>query len=162
MPQNSCIADPKINISTKLPELNISRYLVASPALFYIFSASSLSEMIGGRAPSIYGSPPLNESLLRDFISDFVLKMDTSLIFIFMLASPETDKFSGSSKTISIFTPSEVCYVTRGVNENLPPAPPPPPALKSLSYLDSPKTPWKLSSFEVEATSKPKADPYIF
>ena len=95
MPHISCIEPPKISISKKLPPLNVSMASDAASALSSMSFASSLSAMIGGRAPPIYGTPPLNESVLIDFIVAWLLNIDTSLTSIATPASPETDKFSG-------------------------------------------------------------------
>jgi hypothetical protein len=95
--------------------------------------------MIGGRAPEIFGLPPLKESLLIDFIVASVLKMETSLTAILTPASPDTDKPSGPSKIISILTPLESCFVTTGEKANLFTLPSYP--FSNLSFLLSPKVP---------------------
>jgi hypothetical protein len=95
--------------------------------------------MIGGRAPEIFGSPPLKESLLMDFMVASVLKMETSLTAILTPASPDTDKPSGSSKIISILTPLESCLVTMGEIANLFTLPSNP--LSNLSFFVSLKVP---------------------
>jgi hypothetical protein len=66
--------------------LNISKAFVAYLELSVIETASSLSAMIGGTAPPSSGIPSLKESLLRDYIFSFVLKIETSLISMLISA----------------------------------------------------------------------------
>jgi len=86
IPQSCCIEPPRISIKKKFPELKASKAPLAFSAFSVIEFAVIISVMIGGTAPPSSGIPSLKESLLIEVMSDLVLKIETSLMFMFISA----------------------------------------------------------------------------